>query len=86
MIDRQALLRSEIERMALVLGDCPFEQFERAAEAVEQAVMTMDSEPVYQPVLYRITNTDAARASNPNAGNPDLLPLSATHRERQGTA
>lgn len=78
-VDRQALLDSELQRVAVVLRDASLEEYERAVQAVTEAVAGLpDDLPAYEPRIYRITtNTDTARVDRPNAGNPGLLPSSA---------
>jgi hypothetical protein len=74
--DRAELLRQEIERATLVLSGASFEEFERAVQAITEAVGGLpDVLPEWRPRIFKITtDTSAARASNPKAGNPGLLP------------
>ena len=81
-VNKDELLRDEMQRLSLVLRNAPLEQYERAVAVLQWAIAGMPDElPDWddsRAMTYRITtNTDAARASNPKAGNPDLLPSSA---------
>lgn len=43
-IDRQAILEQEMQRIALVLADADFDQYEMAVKAVTQAVESLPEE------------------------------------------
>ena len=54
-IDRQAILRQEMDRIALVLRDASMEDYERAVQVVTDVVLSLPNEiPEWQPRIFRI--------------------------------
>lgn len=54
-IDRQAILRQEMDRIALVLRDASMEDYERAVAVVTDVVLSLPNEiPEWQPRIFMI--------------------------------
>jgi len=82
-VNKDQLLRDEMQRLSLVLRNAPLEQYERVVAVLEWAIAGMPDElPDWddsRAMTYRITtNTDTARVAPERAESPAALPLSAS--------
>lgn len=87
-VNRLALLEQEMARIALVLSDASFDQYEAAVAAVTEAINGMpDVLPDYEPTLYRITkNTDAARFATENGYSRPAAAVGLITGKHEGNA